>query len=181
MRWTNRAIAMVAGGLLLMVVLVFFPGDATAADSSRGAMSQPTTGRVTSKIGYRCGVGPGRHHGIDIANHARPWIHAAYRGRVTFTGWRDGFGKLIVIRHPAGYRTRYAHVSRIRVRKGQMVTRGQVIGRMGQTGDADGPHLHFEVRHSGHRVNINSAYRCGRKVNVSGPINYSFPGLTTSG
>jgi murein DD-endopeptidase MepM/ murein hydrolase activator NlpD len=65
---------------------------------------------------------------------------------VAFAGWdASGFGNLIVIDHGGGVRTRYAHLSRFRVRRGTWVPRGQVIGRVGASGRATGPHLHFEA------------------------------------
>jgi murein DD-endopeptidase MepM/ murein hydrolase activator NlpD len=72
---------------------------------------------------------------------------------VTFTGWKAGYGYTIEINHPDGVLTRYAHLSRISVKQGQEVDIGQQIGRMGATGNASGPHLHFEVLINGEFVN----------------------------
>jgi murein DD-endopeptidase MepM/ murein hydrolase activator NlpD len=80
-------------------------------------------------------------------------VTAAGSGRVTFAGWSaGGWGYLVTIAHGAGVRTMYSHLSRIGVRVGQQVAAGQRIGRMGASGKATGPHLHFEVRLRGAAV-----------------------------
>ena len=71
---------------------------------------------------------------------------AAASGRVSFAGWADGYGLLVVIAHPHGVRTLYAHLSGTSVHVRERVRAGARIGRVGATGDATGPHLHFEVR-----------------------------------
>jgi murein DD-endopeptidase MepM/ murein hydrolase activator NlpD len=96
------------------------------------------------------GFGPrgGRFHaGIDLLAPAGTSAVAAAPGTVTWAGWRSGgWGLLVVVRHPAGVRTLYAHLEAIDVRVGDEVAGGAVLGRVGATGDATGPHLHFEVR-----------------------------------
>lgn len=90
------------------------------------------------------------HAGIDLLAATGTPVIAAAAGRVTWAGRRGGgWGKLVTIAHAAGVRTMYAHLSRIRVRVGEWVAGGTVIGRVGSTGDATGPHLHFEVRVAG--------------------------------
>lgn len=89
------------------------------------------------------------HEGIDIAApHGTP-IHAAAKGRVTFAGRNGDYGLMVEIDHGHGYVTRYAHASRIVVRKGEMVERWQKIAEVGSTGLSVGPHLHYEVLHNG--------------------------------
>jgi murein DD-endopeptidase MepM/ murein hydrolase activator NlpD len=73
-------------------------------------------------------------------------VRSAGAGAVIFTGWLDGYGKLVVVEHTLGVSTYYAHLSRILVRTGQRVGTGSLLGRVGMTGHATGPHLHFEVR-----------------------------------
>ncbi len=83
---------------------------------------------------------------------------AAANGVVSYAGYRGGYGNLIIIEHGYGFTTYYAHLSRINVREGQSVTKGQMIGRMGSTGRATGPHLHYEVRVGGNPVNPSRYY-----------------------
>jgi hypothetical protein len=98
------------------------------------------------------------HAGIDlIANRGAP-VQAAAAGRVAFAGFASGgWGKLVVVAHRDGVRTMYAHLSKISVHAGQAVTTGSVVGLVGSTGDATGPHLHFEVRLRGAAVDPRSA------------------------
>jgi peptidoglycan hydrolase-like protein with peptidoglycan-binding domain len=98
------------------------------------------------------------HAGIDlIANRGAP-VQAAATGRVAFAAFTSGgWGKLVVVAHSDGVRTMYAHLSKISVRVGQAVSTGDVVGLVGATGDATGPHLHFEVRLRGAAVDPRSA------------------------
>ena len=90
------------------------------------------------------------HAGIDLLAATGTPVIAAAAGRVAWAGWRaGGWGKLVMIAHGDGVRTIYAHLSAIRVRVGEWIAGGTVIGRVGSTGDATGPHVHFEVRISG--------------------------------
>ncbi len=83
------------------------------------------------------------HHGIDYATPIGTVIKAAYTGKVIFAGRKGGYGKTVVIRHAAGYKTLYAHLSSYQVHVGQKVKTGQRIARSGNTGRSTGPHLHF--------------------------------------
>lgn len=85
------------------------------------------------------------HEGIDISAPAGAEIRATARGTIRYVGTRPGYGKLIEIDHGYGYRTRYAHASRILVRVGDRVDRGDVVGEVGQTGLSTAPNLHYEV------------------------------------
>jgi len=97
-----------------------------------------------------------RHTGIDYgAAHGTP-IHATAGGTVEFAGRRGGYGKLVILRHPNGYKTYYGHCSRLLVKKGTHVQQGQVIAKVGRTGQATGPHVHYETRINGKPVNPNS-------------------------
>ena len=80
-------------------------------------------------------------------------IVAAEAGIVTFAGWNGGYGNCIIIDHGGGRATLYGHASQLLVSRGQSVTRGQLIARVGSTGVSTGPHLHFEVLHNGTPVN----------------------------
>jgi murein DD-endopeptidase MepM/ murein hydrolase activator NlpD len=93
------------------------------------------------------------HRGIDIAARVGEPILAAARGRVVFAGHRaNGYGNMVEIDHGYGYVTRYAHASRLRVRTGETVERGQHIADVGATGLVSGPHLHYEVEVNGREV-----------------------------
>ena len=106
----------------------------------------PTKGVFTSGYGWRWGR---MHKGIDIANNVGTPILAAKDGIVAYSGWSSGYGYLVEISHTDGTSTRYAHNSRLLVRKGQIVPQGQTISLMGSTGRSTGPHLHFEIRKPG--------------------------------
>lgn len=93
------------------------------------------------------------HAGIDLSAPKGTPIYASAAGQVVYAGWRPGYGKLIIIKHPNGLSTRYGHCSHIRVKVGQIVRAGEQIGNVGQTGTATGPHLHFEVRRNGKTLN----------------------------
>lgn len=93
------------------------------------------------------------HSGIDLVAASGAPVYSARSGTVTFAGWKDGgWGFLVVVVHGHGERTLYAHLSRIDVRVGVLVGEGVRLGAVGATGDATGPHLHFEVRVHGASV-----------------------------
>lgn len=111
---------------------------------------------ITSGFGYRRDPFNGRaamHSGIDFKGGIGSPIFAAADGRVTFAGWRGGYGKAVEVTHANGMMTRYAHLSRIDVKPGQMVAAGATLGGLGSTGRSTGPHLHFEVRINDRAVN----------------------------
>ena len=114
----------------------------------------PVRGRITSPYGMR--VISGRkdfHAGIDIGSPTGTNIVAAESGRVSYAGYMRGYGNVIILSHDGAYSTVYGHNSVNLVKKGQYVKRGNIIGKVGSTGNATGPHLHFEVRLSGKSVN----------------------------
>jgi murein DD-endopeptidase MepM/ murein hydrolase activator NlpD len=124
---------------------------------SGGRLLWPTTSNlITSYFGYRVHpiYGTTRFHsGIDIgASYGAP-IYAAESGRVILASYYDGYGNCIIIDHGDGVSTLYAHCSSIIVKVGQYVSKGQIIGYVGSTGNSTGPHLHFEVRINGNPVN----------------------------
>lgn len=114
------------------------------AVSALGAFVWPTSGGITQRYVWY-------HKALDIANKSAPVILAADAGRVTVAGWLDGFGygNRVMIDHGNGFVTLYAHLSSVSVGVGQTVNRGDVIGRMGNTGRSTGTHLHFEIRRNG--------------------------------
>lgn len=124
--------------------------------SKPGGMVLPVKGRFTSPFGYR--IHPishvrRLHAGQDIGAPSGTPIVAAKDGRVSFAGWRGGYGNCIIIDHGGGVATLYGHQSRLAAAAGAQVSQGQVIGYVGSTGASTGPHLHWEVRINGAPVN----------------------------
>lgn len=114
------------------------------------AFDWPTRGRISSPFGPRWGK---MHNGLDIAVPTGTPVKAAADGRVTFAGWNGGYGILVIVDHGNGIETRYAHNSRLNVKVGQKVERGQIVSYSGNTGVSTGPHLHFEIRQRNNPVN----------------------------
>ena len=110
---------------------------------SHVVFSWPAAGEITSSFGPR---GKSHHDGIDIAAPEGVPVRSAAPGYVIFSGVLRGYGNVIVIEHPYGLNTVYAHNKKNLVRTGTRVPRGSVIALLGQTGRASGPNLHFEVR-----------------------------------
>ena len=124
---------------------------------SGGKMAWPVPGysRITSYYGYR--IHPifkvkKLHTGIDIGAPSGTPVTAASDGTVISTGWMGGYGKAVIIDHGGKIATLYAHNSSILVSEGTQVKRGDVIAKVGSTGNSTGPHLHFEVRKNGSYV-----------------------------
>lgn len=92
------------------------------------------------------------HTGIDYGARTGTPIFATAQGRVIYSGWKSGYGKIVMLKHPNGYQTYYAHCSKLIAKKGQFVDQGQTIARVGMTGVATGPHVHYEVRINGKPV-----------------------------
>lgn len=110
-------------------------------------MNWPTQGaRITQYYSWR-------HQGLDIANKTGTPLYAADAGTIEFVGWSNGYGNNIIINHGGGKKTRYAHLSKFYVKRGQSVSKGETIGAMGSTGWSTGPHLHFEVIINGVKYN----------------------------
>ncbi|MTI66276.1 MAG: M23 family metallopeptidase [Firmicutes bacterium] len=107
-----------------------------------GRFMRPTSGRLTSRYGPR---GSRFHYGVDLASEIGTPIKAADGGVVTFAGWKGGYGYMVEIDHGGGFKTRYAHCSKIYVKKGQRVYKDKTISAVGNTGRSKGPHVHFEV------------------------------------
>lgn len=110
----------------------------------------PINTRITSYYGPRWGR---MHEGIDFAAPMGSPIRAVSSGRVSYSGWASGYGKVVIIQHQRGLKTLYAHNSKLLVRNGESVGKGEVISRSGNTGNSTGPHLHFEVKVNGRPEN----------------------------
>lgn len=109
------------------------------------------------------------HLGTDFGARRGTPILAAADGKVTFSGWKGGYGKVIKIKHADNYVTLYAHQSRLKAKRGQKVSKGQVIGYVGSTGRSTGPHLHFGL------------YKNGRAINPMRMVKFSSKGLWGKG
>lgn len=118
-------------------------GTLDREDWTHVVFSWPTEGEITSSFGPR---GRSHHDGIDIAAPEGAAVRAAAPGTVIFSGVLRGYGNVIIVEHPYGLNTVYAHNKKNLVHTGTRVPRGSVIALLGKTGRASGPNLHFEVR-----------------------------------
>jgi murein DD-endopeptidase MepM/ murein hydrolase activator NlpD len=117
--------------------------------SNKLKLSWPLHGSITSSFGYRKHPLTGEknfHCGLDIGADVGTPVYAAADGVVIFSGWKEAYGKLIVIQHKNNYITVYGHNSQLFVEENETVERGQKIALSGMTGGVTGPHLHFEIR-----------------------------------
>ena len=131
-------------------------GSEVAVRRAKGGFRWPVMGRINSPFGWRQHPITRRkdfHTGIDIKAARNDPIKAAGGGKVAYSGWMGGYGKVLVIEHPNGQSTLYAHCSTLLAGKGASVSSGQLVARIGTTGRSTGPHLHFEVRNGNSPVN----------------------------
>jgi len=138
-----------------------------AAEKAPFALPVKASYRFTSGFGYRRDPKTGgrrMHAGVDFAGPVGTPLYATGDGVVTHAGWQSGYGRLVKIQHEFGIETRYAHMSRLSVKVGQRVSRGDRIGDMGASGRVTGPHLHYEVRVGGQAVNPMIYIKAGRDV-----------------
>jgi len=116
---------------------------------------EPVQGIVSSEYGWRVHPITGDrkfHEGLDIAADEGTEIRAVAAGTVVYAGRRGGYGNVVELRHDDGIVTRYAHASRVHVRRGDRIEVGEAVADVGQTGHATGPHLHFEARRDGKAI-----------------------------
>jgi murein DD-endopeptidase MepM/ murein hydrolase activator NlpD len=131
-----------ANGRPLKKVLMRIPIEFARLSSTFGMRKHPVLGRMRA------------HKGVDYAARTGTPIMAAGDGRIEFAGWKSGYGKTIIINHGQGRTTLYGHMSAFgKYKRGQSVAQGSIIGRVGSTGLATGPHLHYEFRVGGKQVN----------------------------
>lgn len=119
--------------------------------------TMPVWGRLTSPFGYRIHPFTGEnvfHEGVDISNTIGTPIRSTADGVVSYVGYKDYFGNVIMVMHPAsGFKTIFGHLSKTGVVEGQAVKRGDIIGYLGNSGRSTGPHLHYEIHKLGDMVN----------------------------
>ena len=131
-------------------------GGEVAVRKAKGGFRWPVMGRINSPFGWRQHPITRRkdfHTGIDIKANRNDPIKAAGSGKVIYSGWMGGYGKVLVIEHANGQSTLYAHCSTLLAGKGASVSSGQLVAKIGTTGRSTGPHLHFEVRNGNSPVN----------------------------
>lgn len=121
--------------------------------ASCGEFTFPFGGPITSTYGWRDSA---FHRGIDVDLNRGDTVRCAFGGMVRFAGRSGGFGNVVIVRHYNGLETVYAHLWRIKVKPGDMIVSGQMLGLGGSTGHSTGTHLHFEIRFRG--VAIDPAY-----------------------
>lgn len=117
---------------------------------------RPAKGWISSGYGYRTDPFSGKkvfHHGVDIAGKKDSEVSAVASGVVVFAGRKSGYGYMVEILHANGYITKYGHNSKITVKVGDLLSKGDIIGLMGSTGRSTGPHVHFEMAHNGKSIN----------------------------
>ncbi len=119
-------------------------------NDSLGHYAHPHLGQITSKYGLR---NRRMHKGIDLELTKGTPVYASFHGIVRYAQKKGNYGNVIIIRHYNGLETVYAHLSKIKVKAGELIKSGELIGLGGSTGRSSGPHLHYEVRYKGHALN----------------------------
>jgi murein DD-endopeptidase MepM/ murein hydrolase activator NlpD len=135
-------------GLSASAALIKQEDDEFARPLQKGRMSSGFGSRLHPILNRRI-----YHTGIDIAAPKGTPIYCSKAGKVSYSGWKTGYGYIIIIEHPNQFQTTYAHCSKLNVKVGQAVNVGQIIGLVGRTGVATGSHLHFEIRKNGKPLN----------------------------
>ncbi len=124
-------------------------GASRPAPATRGMLDWPLRGVLYGRFGKK---GKEPHDGIDLAAPSGTSVKTAQEGSVLYAGEQQGYGLIVIVQHPNGIITLYAHNRDLRVTTGQNVRRSQVIATVGESGRTSGPHLHFEVRVDGKPV-----------------------------
>lgn len=168
----SRLVTGVAGGLAVLLLagcatvsnnfnrLVKGPHSSYSANSApHNLLTKPVAaGQLSSEYGWRLNPGglrlPKQHRGIDYRAPEGTEVWAAGNGRVIDKRFSSSYGNIVVIAHENGFSTAYAHLQKFapELKKGNRVKQGQVIGYVGSTGRSTGPHLHYELRHRGEKV-----------------------------
>jgi len=132
------------------------------------AILPPVGGVITSRVGFRVDPIDGRmryHNGIDIAIPEGTKINPVGSGVIIYSGYRSGYGNTVLVEHPNGMVTLYAHNSRLLAAVGQSVDKKTIIAHSGNTGRSTGPHLHFEAWQAGN--NVTAAFLPGSNIQIS--------------
>ncbi|BCH24755.1 M23 family metallopeptidase [Mesorhizobium sp. L-8-3] len=142
--------------------------DAMKKEARRFPLANPAPGQgVSSGFGVRrdpiIGM-PAMHSGLDFRAPAGAPARAAAPGTVVKAGWNGGYGRMVEIDHGNGFSTRYAHLSKVRVKVGQAMATGDIVGDVGSSGRSTGPHLHYEIRKDGDALDPVRFLKTGRKL-----------------
>ncbi|MGE0501805.1 MAG: M23 family metallopeptidase [Rhizobiaceae bacterium] len=142
--------------------------EAMKDEARRYPIANPAPGQpVSSGFGVRKDPllgSPAMHAGMDFRAPANSPARATAPGKVVKAGWAGGYGRMVEIDHGNGFSTRYAHLKKIRVKVGQPVEIGTLVGNVGSSGRSTGPHLHYEVRRNGDAINPLKFLKAGKKV-----------------
>jgi len=149
----NAATRGVAAAVLLVAMAACTSGRPAGPPSTIPSGWPVAYGTVTVTAEFGVPRGGARHQGIDLAAPAGTPVRATAPGKVVFAKKDGRYGRTVVIDHGGGFITRYAHLKKIETKKGKRVERGDVIGRVGKSGNASGAHLHYEVLKNGVPVN----------------------------
>lgn len=142
--------------------------DKVKEKANRLPLANPAPGHaVSSTFGVRrdplLGT-PALHSGMDFRLPLGSGARATAAGTVVKAGWNGGYGRMVEIDHGEGFATRYAHLSKIVVKEGQRIGKGELVGQAGSSGRSTGPHLHYEVRHNGAAINPVRFLKLGKQV-----------------
>jgi murein DD-endopeptidase MepM/ murein hydrolase activator NlpD len=142
--------------------------DAMRNEARALPIANPAPGQpVSSGFGVRkdplLGT-PALHSGLDFRAGTGTLARATAKGKVVHAGWNGGYGRMVEIDHGNGFTTRYAHLSKILVKKGDTIATGDAVGKVGSSGRSTGPHLHYEVRRNGDPLNPLRFLRVGNKL-----------------
>ena len=134
----------------------------------RVPISAPLTNyRVTSSFGKRRDPVNNRwamHYGLDLGGPMKSVVRATAPGKVVVAGWMGRYGRMVEIDHGAGLRTRFGHMSKITVKKGQKIAFNDQVGLLGSSGRSTGPHLHYEIIFNGKSVDPLKFIKAGQHV-----------------
>ncbi len=145
--WEMKKHSILIGALLVAAVLQGCASGRSGVESSvipRGWPVPYDEATISSVFGEH--RGSSRHQGVDLTAPKGTNVRTTADGRVTFAGRSGDFGRLVIVEHSGGYETRYAHLKSIEVKKGGKLKRGAILGTVGKSGNANGFHLHYEVR-----------------------------------
>lgn len=140
--------------ILIFFILILIISYLKPSSSYKFAV--PVNGRISNGYGYRVHPVSKKlkfHRGIDIKAKKGKKVMAAAEGHIVAAAWSNSYGNFIKIQHRNNFLTIYAHLSKILVKKGQTVRKGQVIGKVGSTGISTGNHLHFEIKYKNKNLN----------------------------